>query len=537
MPPDPMRTFGSFFGGSNPDDVSSMVLDEVGNIYVCGITQSVDLPTTNESHQQYFSGGPGVTDGFIAKISNTNELMWCTYFGGSGPDYINDIAYMNGKFYITGRTGSSSNIALSGSYDTDISGPVNCFITCFDSEGICNWSTYYGGNGYDSGRSIVATVEDEIYVGGRTSSASGIATTGAYKTQLDGSEDGFLLKMSSLGIPIWCTYFGGDNGDGFASLDLDEVGNVYITGSTQSTEGIAFGNAMVNEFQGLADCFISAFSSGGELLWGTYYGGDQGDEPFEIKCFGNMLSVTGTTSSLDGIAMAADAYQDTYGGGLTDGFLLEINVAGDFLYSTYLGGAGQENFFSIETQEGMTILGAQSSSTNLATAGAYQTSLDGIYDALIMAFDEDHQLFYSTYYGGVNSEFGMDVLQHDGKLYLLGESSSLDGMVTPDAFQSDNAGFGDAFIAVFSELVGINEKTKYPIQIYPNPCSDFIQVNSKEKIKQLELFDMAGMLVSRQTLAQMNTCLIDISHIAGGAYVIKTSTESEIHSSKVFVVK
>jgi hypothetical protein len=96
------------------------------------------------------------------------------------------------------------------------------------------WSTYHGGSGMDAFRDMVIDELGFVYVVGTTSSTSNISTPSAYKTTNSGQNDVYLAKYTTSGQKVWSTYYGGSGDDIGQSIDLDPQGNVVITGLTFS---------------------------------------------------------------------------------------------------------------------------------------------------------------------------------------------------------------------------------------------------------------------------------------------------------------
>jgi Beta-propeller repeat len=101
------------------------------------------------------------------------------------------------------------------------------------------WGTYYGGDGEDESLGMACSGAGDAFICGLTTSLSNVATTGAYQTVYGGNEDAFLAKFNSEGMRMWATYYGGPSQDYATSVTCDSAGNVYITGLTYSSAGIA----------------------------------------------------------------------------------------------------------------------------------------------------------------------------------------------------------------------------------------------------------------------------------------------------------
>ncbi len=160
--------------------------------------------------------------------------------------------------------------------------------------------------------------------------------------------------------------------------------------------------------------------------------------------------ITGTTESSD-FPTTAGAFQTTYGGGAFDAYVAELNPTGTALvYSTYLGGSDVEQGRSIALDtSGNAYLTGWTASTNFpTTAGAFQTTYSGGYDAYVTELNPTGSgLVYSTYLGGSREELGYGIaLDISLNAYLTGITFSTDFPTTAGAFQTTFGGGDDAFV-------------------------------------------------------------------------------------------
>lgn len=330
-----------------------------------------------------------------------------------------------------------------------------------------SWGTYFGGSDDDIINDISIDIAGKVISTGSSFSTSGIATSGAYQTSLAGSNDGIIAKFASNGNIQWATYYGGSRDDELSGITIDTAGNIYITGNTRSSSGIATSGAFQTSFSGtgVSDALIAKFTSGGNRIWGSYFGGTSNDRGHSISLDNSgdivMLGMTGSS----GLATTG-AYQTSPGGAAYDIFITKFNNSGSRLWATYYGGSDNETggVVKIDTSGNIIIGGITYSTSGIATSGAYQTSnAGGTNDGFLAKFNTNgSSLIWGTYFGGTSRDniTGITV-DLPGNIYLTGFTDSPSGIATSGAYQSTNAGKTDAMIAKFNSGGNIQWATYY----------------------------------------------------------------------------
>jgi|GEM_PF-900710 len=380
-----VRVWCTYYGGTNFDFGHSLDCDKQGNVYLGGWTQSRQGMATLNSFQYNYGGGE--FDSFLAKFNSNGNLIWSTYFGGQYEDYINDVV-IDGNLDIVfiGRTSSPTNIATAGVFQTEFGGNYDMFIQKFTSNGIRIWGTFYGGEGFDVGMELCTDIFNNIAFTGYTQSKTSMASENAHKDTLSGIWDAFVGKLDRNGKRIWGTYVGGEDEDNGWGIGSDGLANIFITGNTNSTEGISTsGSHKPTLLNDELDAFVIKFSKHGERLWGTYFGGE--DEEFGnagvIDAWDNFI-FSGNSMSDSGI-VTADAPQNARAS-QRDAFLSKFNNKGQQIFGTYFGAANNEYGHGVTVdKDGRFLMTGYTFSSNLTTTGdAAQPDFGGGNDGFIM---------------------------------------------------------------------------------------------------------------------------------------------------------
>jgi hypothetical protein len=296
------KIWGTFYGGLRFDWGNDIALDGSGNILFTGYTSSDDQIATSGSHQETRASvwGTDAYDAFVVKFNAAGTRQWSTYLGGLDEDMGNGIAADNsGNIYVSGKTLSSSDIGTSSAYQISLSGGSDAFITKFNTSGVRQWGTYFGGTANDEAKDIVLDASGNILICGNSESGS-LASPGAYQTANSGG-DAILAKFNAAGSRLWSTYYGGFDLDKSNRITVDKDNNIYLAGNTVSSSGIATAGAHQTIIGGTTDAYIAKFNAAGGRQWGTYYGGPANESGMDVgvDSLGNVF-IVGTNSFLYG---------------------------------------------------------------------------------------------------------------------------------------------------------------------------------------------------------------------------------------------
>jgi hypothetical protein len=245
--------FSGFLGGSQDDFAQDVVIDKNQYIYLTGFTRSADFPVTQFAYKKVFNDtnkdARQRSDAFYAKISPDGQyLIYSTYLGGKGYDGGYGIAvdrqncvYLTGMtesrdFPVTKNTFDSVYNSKSGSY-----GAGDAFVAKFDEFGKgLVFSTFIGGEDTDRGTDISIDSSNNVYIVGCTNSGNFPVSKGSLNSNRNNktsSSDGFVIKLAPDGKKVlYSSYIGGSGNDVAKSIAVYDSVNVFITGSTISTD-------------------------------------------------------------------------------------------------------------------------------------------------------------------------------------------------------------------------------------------------------------------------------------------------------------
>ncbi|MCR4415363.1 MAG: SBBP repeat-containing protein, partial [Thermoguttaceae bacterium] len=434
---DPELTWSTYLGGVGSDAGYGIAVDESRGVYVAGKTYSGGWTSGG-----FDTGHNGFQDAFVAKLTLTGAHVWSTYLGGARDDYGADIALdASGGVYVAGGTDSPG--WTTDGFDTTHNGSRDAFAARLTDDGQLVWSTYLGGSGDDDGPRLAVDGSGGVYVAGRTNSPGW--ADGGFDTSLDGPYDAFVAKLTADGESVWSTYLGGTNADQAYDVAVDTDGNLYVTGET-SSPGWADGG-FDTSLDGPYDAFVAKLTSDGSPLWSTYLGGSNADHAYGIAVdhAGNTY-VAGKTGSAGWITGGFDtSYNGAY-----DAFVAKLTADGGSVWSTYLGGADTDQANDVAVDSAGNVYVAGSTLSAGWTAGGFDTSHNGAYDAFVAKLTPSGSHAWSTYLGGSNNDQAYRIAaRRTGRAYVTGGTDSPGW--TARGFDTTYHGYSDAFVAKITE--------------------------------------------------------------------------------------
>ncbi len=379
--------YATYFGqiGDFGDQTNGVSVDGSGNAYVAGSTVET-MPVTTGAYKSTRTENEFST-GFVLEFGATGNLIYGTYLGGTAGDSVNAIAVDTlGNAYVAGETTSTDfPVTTSGACSAN----QDAFIAILNASGTALLkSACLGGSSADSANALAIDSNADIFIAGNTASKDLPATTGTFQNALNGTENGFVAKLSSDLTISWLTYLGGSASDTVSRLALDSAGNVTVAGYYTSSDFPTTPNSY--QAPSSPDCGFSSFVT-------------------RLNPAGTALVFSGLFGSVGGIVLDP-ASSITYIGGSS---------------VTYQVIGGSCALFQMPTTPGA-FQGPEVPSYNLdSDAWLGELSADG------------STLTYSGTIGGSDSDSVSAIARGaDGSLYLAGGTSSGDFPITPGAYQS-----------------------------------------------------------------------------------------------------
>ena len=403
-------------------------------------------------------------------------LVYATYMGGSGSDQITAAQLdSQGHLYLAGSTATNDLAATSNAYQSANKALIDIFVAVLDAtpgKGFpILYFSYVGGTGNDIPLAMTLDSSHNIYLAGTTDSTDFPTAGSAVQTAAGGSRivSGFVMELnpalsSGTSSLVYSTYLGGTTGNQSANgIALDSSGNIYVIGSTKSTDFPVTSTAYQSTLAGLQDAFLCKINpASSTMAYSTYLGGELNDDGRGIAIAPNGQVYFAANTNSSQFPLAGASYRNT----LTGNYDIIIGVmdptkpgSGSLLYSTYFGGSDNDlvRKMALDASGNLLLTGYTLSDDFPVTKDALQLAYGGNSDAFVLMVNPANPAFllYSSYLGGADGEVGFDIAADSaGSLYLTGYTISPDFPTTVNAPQPVWGKGIDIFVTKLKRGVG-----------------------------------------------------------------------------------
>jgi hypothetical protein len=457
---DPILVYSTFLGGTGVENGNAIAVDSAQAVYVAGSTASNDFPVISALNgQTSFRGGS--YDAFVVKYAPAgNAILFSTYIGGAGFDSATGVGVDSaGNIVVSGDT-DSPGFPLRSPLQGVIGGKIDAFLLKISAQGGLIYSTFLGGFDDDHALGLAVDADGNAVVTGTTRSTNFWSLNGLRPFYSGGITDGWVFKMNPAGQIAWSTYLGGNGADSVNAVALDPVGDIYVTGDTNSKNFPVTASVIrptscpagaPTQPCPISDAFVTKIKSDGTAFgYSTYLGGSNSDAGIGIAADaqGNAY-ITGNTDSTD--FPLVNPLQGPPGNG--DVFVSKMNPAGSGLvYSTFLAGSGLDRAADIKIDGvGNAYIYGGTSSDNFPVSSALQNARLGGQDLFVTKINAAGTARdWSTYLGGTSDDAaGRLAIDANANIYLTGSTTSIDFPSVLPA-QAALAGAQDAFVTKIS---------------------------------------------------------------------------------------
>lgn len=376
--------YSTFIGGNSSDRGNSLTVDNDGCVYLTGLTESEDFPTTVGANDTEYHAKEDV---FILKMNrNGTALNYSTFLGSDLIDIGHDIVVDDdGYVFVTGATTSQDFPTTDNAFDEIHNSNYDVFVLKLNQDGsTLLFSTFLGSEYQDYGYGISLDDDGNTYITGMTTGQDFPTTPNAYDQTENGNAEMFVTKLNKYGSAlVFSTYLGGSEHDVGDKIGLDDEGCVYVTGHSLSLDFPTYGTVPGPSNNGDYDGTITKLSKdGGSLIYSTYIGGRSDDWCNDITLDEDGYAyVVGITES-DDLHTTSDALSRNINGAGYDGFVLKLHKNGkSLIYFSYIGGKNSDSAegIAIDGQRYAYLAGDTSSANFPTSPNAFDTEYSGVH--------------------------------------------------------------------------------------------------------------------------------------------------------------
>jgi hypothetical protein len=295
--------------------------------------------------------------------------------------------------------------------------------------------TRFGGTGIDIGYSVRPTLDNQFVVAGSTTSYGA------------GYSDVYLVKVDSMGVPIWGKTYGGFGNDvGKSVIQLIDSGYV-IAGFTNSFGGGGY------------DAYLIRVDKNGNLIWQKAYGGLDWEFGYDlVQSADGGLIMCGSTNS--------------FGKGKKDAFIVKYGLTGNFIWEKFFGGTEDDEFKALYSTAGTTFFAA-------GTTNSYG-EING--DMFCFKVDNNGDSLMRIIHGGPLYDGANDVLEDNANNIILAGGSNSFSNGKMDAFFAKYSASGTFSTQTNHGLAGEDEEAFKIIKTTSPVLADYVAIYSTREI-------------------------------------------------------
>ena len=339
--------------------------------------------------------------------------------------------------------GEGNSYVVSTAYEDGVH--LDVLVVKLDVSGSQLWSRYVVGSGHDNPTDLALDASGDVYVVGWTDSED-FPLVGGLGQTLTGFRDAFVLKLDSGdGSILLSTLLGGDYTDEAHAVAVDASGDLWVAGSTKSTDFPtvdAWQDAPNAPLYTYSDAFLTRLTPNADaVLYSTYFGGYRNDTVRDLALdgAGNVVFVGETESDDFPLVAPVDPAPN-------DLFVAKLSADGSTqMFGTYLGGEDVDRLgrMTLSADDFVYLAGFTRSVQFPTTPGAFQEQFVGAVNGcgippyspivncedgfLVKMATDGSGIAYATYLGGTTVDKGHSVAVDGlGRAHVAGTTFSED---------------------------------------------------------------------------------------------------------------
>ena len=486
------------YGGTSDDGAWSIQQTNDGGLIVAGYA---------ESNDGNVSGNHGNADVWIVKLDDMGDTIWTRTLGGTADDRAFSIDQTADNGFIV------AGISLSNDGDVmSHHGGEDFWIVRLDTLGDIIWTRTLGGTGNDVALSVQQTSDSGFIVAGFTESDDGDISGN------HGGRDSWVIKLDAVGNTIWSRALGGTSNDEIISIHQTTDYGFIAAGYSESNDG----DVAVNH--GGRDFWIIKLNEAGNIVWNRVLGGSSDDGAYSIRqTIDGGYIVAGYSQSDDGDVTGFHGIQDAW--------VVKLDTAGNTIWTHVMGGTGNDAALTVQqTTNGGFIVGGFSDSDD-----GYVSTNHGSHDIWIVNLDAAGDTVWSHVLGGLGDDGAWGIQQtSDSGFVAAGFSASNDGDFSGNHGGFDFCIVKLSTGQVLTSSSIDHASSGLEAVVYPNPVMEklFIKFNHDVAYAStISIYNILGERINNLHTSTINT-EINVKGLPDGIYLLQIDSGQSILTKK-----
>ena len=529
----PTFQWANNISGSTYDYGNAVTTDTTDNVYVTG---SFYGPVDFDPSAATFTLNAASNNAFIAKYSSTGSLLWAKKLAGKISSNGSTITYDKlGFIYVAGIFADTVDFDPSAStYTLVASGNVDAFISKYDLSGNFIWAKKVGGTQQDDCRSISTSISGDVYITGTFAGTADFdPSASSYPLTSSGSDDIYILKLSSLGNFVWAKKVGSFYQDIANSITVDPLGFVHVVGLFQGTVDFDPNAGVYNLFSVSntnQNTFILKLDAIGNFVFAESFEGSYSNKGTSVTVdLQSNIYITGGYSGIVDFDPSPNTYNLTASNTLYSCYIVKLDKFGSLLFAKSIDNPGSSGSLgtsiSVDNKKSIYVYGGYSYIYNDFDPGpgTYTITCNGQNDIFILKLDSTGMFSWIKNFGGTGYDYSTSMsISKFGGIYTTGYYSNTVDFNTDAGTYNLTAVNYDGFVHKMLEgiTIGVEEtKTNSLLSIYPNPTNSLLTINSKTELQKIEIISVDGKVLLNEVPTNI-THTLHLDNFANGIYFV-----------------
>ena len=412
-------------------------------------TGRVGVGTSSPDANLHVEGNAHVSSNL--EVGNSVVPTWFQTIAGSSSAVARAMAVdSGGNIYVSGEYSSTTSVPLGNGINLPVSFGNDAFIVKYDTSGTAQWYQTIPGTSTDSGSAIAVDSSGNVYVSGYYRSTTAISLGPSLDLPITSSIDAFIVKYDTIGFPLWYQTIPGTSSDTTKAIAVDSGGNVYVTGSYNSTSTVSLGNNLNLPVTSGTDVYIVKYDTYGIAQWYETISGTANDIGYAIAVDSGNVYVIGYYQSTTTISLGNNLNLPVSFG--NDAFIVKYDTSGTAQWYQTIPGTSSDvgNGIAVDSSGNVYVSGYYTSTTTVSLGNGLNLPITSGNDAFIVKYDTSGTAQWYKTISGTASDVGYGIaVDPSGSVYVTGSYNSTSTVSLGNGLNLPVTSGGDIFMVKY----------------------------------------------------------------------------------------